>query len=103
MTTTNLIHVFNQSRRDYGIRSALNITQGLLRHIAIRQWVRVGMKLTGTELGLADVWDDFYRDNIPESWEEYEDDKIEDMQDGLLLFIQNDVNSTLLDDLFKLR
>lgn len=76
-----------------------------LRHRAIRAWLRVGMKLTGTELGLAEAWDDFYRDNIPESWEglEWDDDKIELAQDALLIFISNDIEPDLLNDLFKLK
>lgn len=78
-----------------------------LRHHAIRYWVRVGMFITGTELGLAEVWDDYFRDNIPESWESeyahYTDEQITIGQDMLLSFIQNDVEKDLLNDLFVLR
>lgn len=89
---------------DYGIRSWLDTELGWARHHAIRAWLRVGMKLTHTELSLMDVWVDYYGDNTPEEWpESYTDEQITLAQEALYLFLSHRTEKEILNDMFGLK
>ena len=89
---------------NYGIKSMIGTYIGWGRHHAIRAWVRVGMKLTHTELSLMNVWIDYYADNTPEEWpESYTDEQINLAQEALYLFLAGRDDKELMNDLFQVR
>lgn len=96
---------FRQLVRDYGLKSATGILIADFRHHAVRRLVRAAMFVTQTELGLAEMWDDYLHDNMPDSWDDVNDDEatLERAQELLWLFVQHDLPKNMLEDLFMLR